>query len=126
MDIFDKYDTLAARRAQLLATGIDPFHLEIEELHGPCEATIAGRRTILLGTNNYLGLTFDPACIEAGVEALRRYGTGTTGSRIANGTYAGHRALEAELAFYGEVLGFEPADELPEVPLWRPAAEAEG
>ncbi|MEJ5231784.1 MAG: aminotransferase class I/II-fold pyridoxal phosphate-dependent enzyme [Geminicoccaceae bacterium] len=100
MDIFDKYQTLAARRAQLLATGTDPFHLEIEDLAGPCEATIAGRRTILLGTNNYLGLTFDPACIEAGVEALRRYGTGTTGSRIANGTYAGHRALEAELAAF--------------------------
>jgi|DewCreStandDraft_4_1066084.scaffolds.fasta_scaffold00035_15 8-amino-7-oxononanoate synthase len=100
MDIFDKYEGLAARRAQLLGAGTDPFHLEIEELHGPCEATIAGRRTILLGTNNYLGLTFDPACIEAGVEALRRYGTGTTGSRIANGTYAGHRALEAELAAF--------------------------
>ncbi len=100
MDIFDKYEGLAARRAQLLGAGTDPFHLEIEELHGPCEATIAGRRTILLGTNNYLGLTFDPACIEAGVEALRRCGTGTTGSRIANGTYVGHRALEAELAAF--------------------------
>ncbi len=100
MDIFDKYEALAERRAQLLAAGVDPFHLEIEALHGPCEATIRGRRTILLGTNNYLGSTFDPECIEAGVQALRAYGTGTTGSRIANGTYAEHRALEAELAAF--------------------------
>lgn len=100
MDIFDKYEALAGRRAQLLAAGRDPFHLEIERLDGPTGAVIAGRRTILLGTNNYLGLTFDPACIEAGVEALRREGTGTTGSRIANGTYGGHRALEAELAAF--------------------------
>lgn len=100
MDIFDKYETLAQRRAELLGAGADPFDLEIEELHGPCEATIRGRRTILLGTNNYLGLTFDPACIEAGCAALRRFGTGTTGSRIANGTYGGHKALEAEIAAF--------------------------
>jgi 8-amino-7-oxononanoate synthase len=98
MDIFDKYEALAGRRAQLLAAGTDPFHLEIERLDGPTTAVIAGRSTILLGTNNYLGLTFDPACVEAGVRALRAEGTGTTGSRIANGTYGGHRALEAEIA----------------------------
>ncbi|MCX7630158.1 MAG: aminotransferase class I/II-fold pyridoxal phosphate-dependent enzyme [Geminicoccaceae bacterium] len=100
MDIFDKHQALAQRRGQLLGTGADPFDLEIEALHGPCEATIRGRRTILVGTNNYLGLTFDPDCIEAGCEALRRFGTGTTGSRIANGTYAAHRALEAEIAAF--------------------------
>lgn len=100
MDIFDKYELLAQRRSQLLGAGADPFDLEIEDLHGPCEATIRGRRTILVGTNNYLGLTFDPECIEAGCAALRRLGTGTTGSRIANGTYASHRALEAEIAAF--------------------------
>ncbi|MFO1068686.1 MAG: aminotransferase class I/II-fold pyridoxal phosphate-dependent enzyme [Geminicoccaceae bacterium] len=98
MDIFDKYAGIAERRGKLLAAGADPFNLSMEAMHGPTEATIAGRRTILVGTNNYLGLTFDPACIEAGVEALRTLGTGTTGSRIANGTYGGHRALEEEMA----------------------------
>ena len=98
MDIFDKYSSIAERRGKLLAAGADPFNLSMEAMHGPTEATIAGRRTILVGTNNYLGLTFDPACIESGVEALRTLGTGTTGSRIANGTYGGHRALEEEMA----------------------------
>ncbi len=56
----------------------------------------------MFGTNNYLGLTFDPACVEASVNAIREAGTGTTGSRIANGTYSGHTKLEQEIAqFYG-------------------------
>src|SRR5260370_21431329 len=74
----------------------------VEKTIRPTEAIINGRATILAGTNNYLGLTFDPDCIEAAIEELRLEGTGTTGSRIANGTYARHRALEQELAaFYG-------------------------
>ena len=59
---------------------------------------INGRETILAGTNNYMGITFDADCIAAGQAALDEFGTGTTGSRIANGTYAMHKALEAELA----------------------------
>ena len=66
------------------------------------EAMVNGRHTILAGTNNYLGLTFDPDCISAAQEALQHEGTGTTGSRMANGTFSGHVALEAELAdFFG-------------------------
>jgi hypothetical protein len=57
---------------------------------------------ILAGTNNYLGLTLDTQCIEAAVRAVREEGTGTTGSRMANGSYSGHVALEKDLAdFYG-------------------------
>ena len=57
---------------------------------------------ILAGTNNYLGLTFDPDCIDAAANAVRELGTGTTGSRMANGTYSGHVQLEQELAdFFG-------------------------
>jgi 8-amino-7-oxononanoate synthase len=55
---------------------------------------------ILAGTNNYLGLTFDPECIEAAQRALAEQGTGTTGSRMANGTFAAHLALEQELAAF--------------------------
>src|SRR5687767_11208872 len=98
MDIFDKYAPFAARHDRLLELGADPFSVEMDELHSATEATIAGRRTILAGTNNYLGLTYDPKAIEAAVAALRRYGTGTTGSRIANGTYGPHKALEADFA----------------------------
>ncbi len=57
--------------------------------------------SILAGTNNYLGLTFHPDCVRAATEAVERYGTGTTGSRLASGTYPDHAALERELAeFY--------------------------
>ena len=98
MDILDKYAQLAARHDKLLELGADPFGVRMDELHSATEATIDGRRTILAGTNNYLGLTFDPACIAAAKAALEEYGTGTTGSRIANGTYGPHVELEAALA----------------------------
>ena len=95
MDIFDKYAHFAQRHEQLLQLGADPFAVRLDELHSATEAEIEGRPTILAGTNNYLGLTYDPECIQAAETALRLYGTGTTGSRIANGTYALHTGLEA-------------------------------
>jgi 8-amino-7-oxononanoate synthase len=102
MKLLDKFEALAATREHLLAMGPLPFGVVTERILSPTEGIVEGRRTILAGTNNYLGLTFDPACIEAGRQALADEGTGTTGSRMANGTYAGHRALEEEIAaFYG-------------------------
>ena len=98
MDILDKYAQFAGRHEQLLALGADPFAVRLDELNSATEAVIDGRPTILAGTNNYLGLTYDPACIAAAGEALRHYGTGTTGSRIANGTYGLHTELEAAFA----------------------------
>lgn len=100
MDIFDKYETIASRRDSLLQAGLNPFGLRMDKILSPTEALINGRRTILVGTNNYLGLTFDPDCIEAGCEAMREQGTGTTGSRIANGSYALHEELEQAIARY--------------------------
>ncbi|WP_119168675.1 serine palmitoyltransferase [Algihabitans albus] len=99
-DIFDKYGDIAVRHDQLLDAGADPFGVCLEEVYSPTEAMVNGRRTILAGTNNYLGITFDPACIEAAAQAIRKHGTGTTGSRIANGTYSNHRQLEDELASF--------------------------
>lgn len=79
-----------------------PLGAVIDHLYSATEGSINGRRTILVGTNNYLGLTFDNNCINASNHATRSYGTGTTGSRLANGSYAGHQSLEKELAnFYG-------------------------
>jgi 8-amino-7-oxononanoate synthase len=103
MALFDKLASAAAvRRDVISAGGLVPFGVTVERILSPTEGMVAGRRVILGGTNNYLGLTFDPACIEAGAAALRSEGTGTTGSRMANGSYAGHLALEHELAqFYG-------------------------
>lgn len=103
MGIFDKFQSLAAVRAQLDTLGINPFGVQIERIISPTEGVIHGKPTILAGTNNYLGLTFDPECIAAARTALEFEGTGTTGSRMANGSYSGHRMLERELAeFYGK------------------------
>jgi len=100
--MFSKFDALANIRADLAADGCDPISVVIERIHSATEADINGRRTILAGTNNYLGLTFDPRCQRAAQQAIISEGTGTTGSRMANGNYAEHMALEKDLAeFYG-------------------------
>lgn len=102
MSLLDKLHAVATTRETLLPEGIDPFNVVIEEIYSSTEASISGRRVMLAGTNNYLGLTFDQQCIDAAREALLKDGTGTTGSRMANGTFDGHRQLEKELAdFYG-------------------------
>lgn len=102
MALFDKFSRLAAARRDLAGYGVNPFGVEVERVLSATEGEIAGRRTILAGTNNYLGLSFDPECIAAARAALLAEGTGTTGSRMANGTFTGHLALERELAeFYG-------------------------
>ncbi len=102
MPIFDKFRQLAATRQALAESGVESVNVVMERVLSPTEAIVNGRPTILAGTNNYLGLTFDPECIDAACEAARREGTGTTGSRMANGTYSGHVQLEGELAgFFG-------------------------
>ena len=100
-----KHKIAAVDRAYgaLKALGRDPGTLNFSAVTSPTEARLDGRPVTLFGTNNYLGLTFDPACIEAAVTASRAEGSGTTGSRIANGSYGSHRALEDEIAaFYGK------------------------
>lgn len=98
MDIFDKYAGIEQRHRVLLGVGGDPFGVKVDRILSATEALIDGRQTILVGTNNYLGLTFDRACIDAAKAALESDGTGTTGSRIANGTYNRHTSLEAAFA----------------------------
>jgi len=102
-DLFSKFDALIAQREGLLATGVrDPFSLVMEEVRSPTVALCNGRETILLGTYNYMGMTFDPDVIAAGKDALDRFGSGTTGSRVLNGTYRPHRDCEDALKeFYG-------------------------
>ncbi len=100
IDLFDKHRALAERHARMLAVGADAVGLTNEQMLSPTRAMINGRETILAGTNNYMGITFEADCVKAGQEALVQFGTGTTGSRIANGTYALHRQLEAQLASF--------------------------
>ncbi len=98
MSLFDKFQPIADIQAELQALGIMPFGAVTEKLLSSTEAIVNGHKVILAGTNNYLGLTFEPECLEAAKKAIDELGTGTTGSRMANGTFAGHVALEKELA----------------------------
>jgi 8-amino-7-oxononanoate synthase len=101
MSLLDKLDTVAVARKALLPEGIDVFGMSIEEVYSSTEARVSGRRILFFGTNNYLGLTFAPECLQAAHKAIDSEGTGTTGSRMANGSYSGHRALEQEFSdFY--------------------------
>lgn len=105
MNLLEKLDAAAAARKSLLPDGVGAFGIPIEEVYSATEARIGDRRVLLLGTNNYLGLTFASECIQAAHEALDKEGTGTTGSRMANGSYFGHRALEREFADFYQCSG---------------------
>ena len=98
MSLFDKFESLIRSHRAVKSCGTDPFGVGVDRVLSPTKAIINGRPVITAGTNNYLGLTFHPACIEAAARALEADGTGTTGSRIANGSYSGHKRLERELA----------------------------
>ena len=102
-DLMSKLDGLIAERRALIDTGVtDPFAIVMDEVRSPTQAVIAGRETILLGTYNYMGMTFDPDVIAAGRDALERFGSGTNGSRMLNGTFRDHIEAEAALRdFYG-------------------------
>jgi 8-amino-7-oxononanoate synthase len=103
MSLFSKFDAVRAGIDSLAAHGRNPFDVRFERILSATEALLEGQPCLLFGTNNYLGLTFDPSCIEASVRSVQEAGTGTTGSRIANGTYGDHALLERRMAeFYGK------------------------
>jgi 8-amino-7-oxononanoate synthase len=102
LTLFDKLrpitDALSA-----LDGGHLPFDTVIDEVLGPTEVVVGGRRTLMCGSNNYFGLSFHADVLAAARAALERDGAGTTGSRAANGTYASHQRLErAFAACYGK------------------------
>ena len=95
-DVFQKcYEWQEAK--QVMAAGLYPFFIPISGEQG-AEVTIKGKRFVMLGSNNYLGLTNDPRVKEAARDAIRDYGVGCTGSRLLNGTLDIHVKLETELA----------------------------
>jgi 8-amino-7-oxononanoate synthase len=102
-DLFSKFDGLIAEREALAATGVrDPFSIVMDQIKSPTVAMIKGKETILVGTYNYMGMTFDPDVIQAGKDALDNFGSGTNGSRVLNGTYKDHKDVEDALReFYG-------------------------
>lgn len=82
-----------------MAAGVYPYFREIEGKQGT-EVTMGGHRVLMFGSNAYTGLTGDDRIIEAGIQAMRKYGSGCAGSRFLNGTLDLHVKLEKELAAF--------------------------
>ena len=95
-DIFDRCRRFTAAR-EMIDRGLYPYFQPIESSEDT-EVVIRGERKIMVGSNNYLGLTHHPYVLERAREALYRYGTGCTGSRFLNGTLDLHGELEVRLA----------------------------
>ncbi len=87
------------------AAGLSPYFIPNDSLDGPT-ARIHGRETLMFGSNNYLGLTRHPDVMQAARDALEKYGTSCTGSRLLNGTIAPHIQFEEEIA---DFLGYPSA-----------------
>lgn len=96
MDIFDKCRKYTTAN-EIRELGIYPYFHALESRQD-VEVQMEGKRRIMLGSNNYLGLTTNPRVIQAGVEAFQQYGSGCSGSRFLNGTLKLHLDLEEELA----------------------------
>ncbi|MCG8469095.1 MAG: aminotransferase class I/II-fold pyridoxal phosphate-dependent enzyme [Gemmatimonadetes bacterium] len=103
-EIFAKCQAFT-RADELRAVGLYPYFMPIEESHDTY-VVIDGKKKIMVGSNNYMGLTHDPRVLEAAREALEKYGSGNTGSRFLNGNLDLHDQLEAELA---DFVGMEAA-----------------
>ncbi len=97
MDLFAKCDNTLLN--QVKKQGIYPY-FHVLESRQDVEVIMEGKRRIMLGSNNYLGLTTNPRVIEAGIKAIEKYGTGCSGSRFLNGTLDLHVQLEKELAAF--------------------------
>ncbi len=100
MGIFDKFGKLAQTRREVEKQCSAFFDIVLTRTTSTMEAFVNGRHVVMAGSNNYLGLTFNEECIDAACRATQQQGTGTTGSRMANGTLSAHVALERELSEY--------------------------
>ncbi|NLF14421.1 MAG: aminotransferase class I/II-fold pyridoxal phosphate-dependent enzyme [Anaerolineaceae bacterium] len=98
MDLFEKCVNWTDAR-ELMASGFYPYFMPLDDTEGT-EVTVGDKKLVMIGSNNYLGLTTHPKVREAAIDATRRYGTSCTGSRFLNGTLAWHLELERRLAEY--------------------------
>lgn len=95
-DLFERCFSFT-RAEEAKAAGLYPYFVPIAGSEGT-EVTIDGRNLVMLGSNNYLGLTHDPRVLDAAENAARQYGSGCTGSRFLNGNLDLHEELETDLA----------------------------
>ncbi len=98
MSLFEKFELLSQSRKALGNHGPPPVATPFDSVNSPTRGVVGGREVLLAGTNNYLGLTFHPEVVTEAKAALDTLGSGTTGSRMANGSYVPHQQLEQELA----------------------------
>ncbi len=98
MDLFDKCSTYTAAK-EAMAAGLYPYFRAVESAQEP-EVIVEGKKMIMLGSNNYLGLTSHPKVKEAAIAAIKQYGSGCAGSRFLNGTLDIHVKLEEKLASF--------------------------
>ena len=98
MDLFEKCRQFTRAR-EAMEAGYYPYFIPLDQTEGT-EVVIGGRRLIMIGSNNYLGLTTHPKVRQAAIDAVREYGTSCTGSRFLNGNLMLHKELESRLAAY--------------------------
>jgi 8-amino-7-oxononanoate synthase len=96
LDLFEKCRKFTAAK-EVMAAGFYPYFRVVESEQDP-EVIVEGRKMIMLGSNNYLGLTSHPKVKEAAIAAVKKYGSGCAGSRFLNGTLDIHVQLEEKLA----------------------------
>jgi 8-amino-7-oxononanoate synthase len=96
LDLFEKCRKYTAAK-EVMAAGFYPYFRVVESEQNP-EVIVEGKKMIMLGSNNYLGLTSHPKVKEAAIEAIKKYGSGCAGSRFLNGTLDIHVKLEEKLA----------------------------
>jgi len=100
MDLFEKCWNWTEAK-DLMKTGFYPYFMPLNDTEGT-EVTIGDKKLVMIGSNNYLGLTTHPKVRQAAIEATRHFGTSCTGSRFLNGTLAWHLDLEKRLAEFVE------------------------
>jgi 8-amino-7-oxononanoate synthase len=98
MDLLDKLRAVTARAAPFQGAVCRPFDTVFDAVLGPCEVVFNGRPVLMFGSNNYFGLSFHPEVQTAARNAVVQFGSGSTGSRVANGTFRIHEELEADFA----------------------------
>ena len=101
VDLFEKCRRFT-RATEVKALGIYPYFQPISANFDGTEVIVHGKRMIMVGSNNYLGLTHDPRVKEAAIHAIKKYGSGCTGSRFLNGTLDLHVHLEERLARFSD------------------------
>jgi 8-amino-7-oxononanoate synthase len=97
-DLFDKADHFTQAK-EAIELGIYPYFRALSDSEGPT-ALFEGKQVVMIGSNNYLGLTSDPRVQQAAIDAIKRYGTSVTGSRFLNGTLELHLELDRRLAHF--------------------------